>query len=57
LPQVFALVRDQAEPGEIERYLASVAEQNMGLPSNRDRDRRTVKILMNWRDWIWKNTS
>jgi hypothetical protein len=55
LPQVFALVRDMAEPKTIENYLAGIEEREMGLKAHSERDRAVVKILLEWREWIWEN--
>lgn len=55
LPQVVALVKDNADPGRIANYLATTAEQGMGLAANPKRDQRVVELLMDWRDWIWEH--
>jgi hypothetical protein len=54
LPQVFSLVRDNADPGKLASFLASTAE-HMGLPANSKRDDGVVELLLNWREWIWNN--
>jgi hypothetical protein len=55
VPQVFALVRDRAEPKTIENYLAGIEERQMGQKANFERDLAVVKILLEWREWIWEN--
>lgn len=55
LPQVFTLVRDMAEPKIIENYLGGIEERQMGSKANSERDRAVVKILLEWRQWIWEN--
>jgi hypothetical protein len=55
LPQVFALVRENAAPERIAEYLVTVEEQSMGLPANPERTRAAVEVLIEWREWIWAN--
>jgi len=57
LPQVFALVGDNADPGRIEEYLATVVKDRMGLWPDRKRDRSVVEVLMKRRKWIWENAA
>jgi hypothetical protein len=57
LPQVFARVRDEADPEEIVKYLVSIGEQNMGMPQNRERASVAVDVLIEWREWIWEHVT
>ena len=54
-PQVFAQVRDNAEAKEIAKYLTEVATQSMGLRANTKLALTVAEILLEWREWIWKN--
>jgi len=55
LPEVFALVRDNAEPGRIAAYLAGIEVERMGLRVDSERDRAVVRLLLEWREFIWEN--
>ena len=46
LPQLFARVRDKADPDDIVSYLMTIEEQRMGLRPNPERARATVGILV-----------
>ena len=56
LPQVFARVRDGAEPDELVAHLTRIEEQRMGLPPNRAKARAAVDRLLEWRAWIWEQS-
>jgi hypothetical protein len=57
LPQVFAWVRDNADPEEIVAYLVQVEEKSMGLRANPERARNAVEVLREWREWIWEHAA
>jgi hypothetical protein len=57
LPEVFALVRNEAERSEIEAYLVAVETESMGLPPDRERARSAAATLLEWRAWIWEHTT
>ena len=54
LPQVFGLVRDQADPEKVATYLLTIQKGSMGLDGDPVRTRRTVEVLREWREWIWE---
>ena len=54
LPQVFARVRDGAEPEEIVAHLVEIEEHRVGLKANPARARAAVDLLVEWRTWIWE---
>ena len=55
LPQVFTLVRDNADPAEIVAFLTAIEEQSMGLSADFNRAQETVEVLFEWRKWIWES--
>jgi hypothetical protein len=57
LPQVFGLVRDEADPDEIVAYLLEIEQKSMGLRPNPDAARAAVDALIEWRNWIWAYVS
>lgn len=55
LPQVFARVRENAEPGDIARFLTEVETLSMGLRANDEHALEVAEVLLEWREWIWEN--
>jgi hypothetical protein len=53
LPQVFASVRDNADPKDIVAQLIAIEQERMGFLPNPEHARAVVKVLMEWRQWIW----
>lgn len=54
LPQVFSLLKAGAGADEIADYLTEISTQSMGLGSNRERDRHTAALLLEWKATIFE---
>jgi hypothetical protein len=54
LPGVFALVRAKADAEEIATHLIGIADMHMGGGVDRERAQRVAELLLDWRDWIWR---
>ena len=53
LPQIFALVRDNALPESVVYHLRDIEETQMGLAVKSNKIEFTVECLFKWRDFIW----
>lgn len=52
LPVVFGLLKNNASPETIAKYLFEIATDRMGLGGNPKRDQEVVSILIDWKDVI-----
>ena len=52
LPQVFDLLKKNANAEQIADYLFQVSTQRMGLSGNREHDLEVAGVLLNWRQLI-----
>ena len=57
LPQVFQMLKAQADPEQIEAYLAKIAETNIGLPPQPERERKASELLLKWRKRIFEDAA
>ncbi len=53
LPQIFALVRENAYPESVVYHLRDLEETQMGLTANAEKIEFTVESLFKWRELIW----
>ena len=53
LPQIFALVRDDADSSTIRDALVAYETGPMGLPGNSRRAETVAAVLLDWRETIW----
>lgn len=52
LPQVFGLLKKNANAEQIAEYLFQVATERMGLNGNKQHDMRIAELLLDWKDTI-----
>lgn len=50
LPKIFGLVVEQKPRAEIERHLAQIVIERMGLRNNKEKNLEVIAILEKWRD-------
>lgn len=52
LPHVFSLLKSNASPESIVKYLFEVSTDRMGLKENRSKDAEVAEILLDWKESI-----
>ncbi len=54
LSHVFSLLQAETGADEIADYLTGISTQSMGLGNNRERDRHTAALLLEWKARIFE---
>ena len=52
LPQVFGLLREEANESKIAAYLTAVTTDHMGLSPRSNHDREVARLLLSWKQRI-----